>query len=134
MAYGRVILALLLSPLMTPLIFLVVVFSRRGVMSPLSLVLAVFALYAPFAYLATAVLGIPAFLMFRYLGWKNAFAFILGGMIIGFATALIVFQFFTDWSVLRGDYVWCAVAGGSSAFVFWVVLYGFKSNEPMRSF
>lgn len=132
MTYGRVILALLVSPLMTLLTFLVAVSSRRGVMPLSNLVPIVFVLYAPFAYLATAILGIPTFLVFRALGWKNPYAFILAGIIIGLATAFIVFQFFTAWSVLEGDYIWCAMAGGFSAFVFWGILYGFKSNEAMR--
>jgi hypothetical protein len=129
MSRQRLIPALLIAPLMTPLTFVVTVVSRRSVPPSSSIIPVVFALYTPFAYTATVIFGIPMLFLFRRLRWKNPFLFIVGGVLIGFVTALLVFSLLTSWTVLKGDYAWSAIAGAFSALVFWVILYGFKSDE-----
>jgi hypothetical protein len=116
---------------MTPLTFVVTVVSRRSVPSSSSIIPVVFALYTPFAYAATLIFGIPMLFLFRSLHWKNPFLFIGAGVLIGFVTALLVLGLLTSWTVLKGDYAWSAIAGAFSALVFWVILYGFESNEGL---
>jgi hypothetical protein len=132
MNFGRLILAFLVSPLMTPLTFLVTVAYRGDVSAHPQAILVIFTIHTPIAYLVAAVLGIPAFLLFRRWGWNHALFYVLGGAIIGLITALVIFGLLTGWSVLPGDYGWCSVAGGLSALVFWTILFGIKAGETAR--
>ena len=132
MSYGRLVLAFLVSPLMTPLTFIVTVAYRGDISSRPEVIPVVFALYTPFAYLVAAALGIPAFLLFRRLGLNHLLFYVLGGAAIGLITALVILGLLTSWSVLLGDYVWCSVAGALSASMFWMILFGLKSSEATR--
>ena len=114
MSVRRVIVAFLVAPLTTPLALTVFNYARGYA----SLVLG----YATFAYLAAIVLGVPAFLVYRALKWTNIFLFVLGGALIGIIVSLPIY-----WDE-RGEYLWCGVAGATSAFVFYVILYGFTVN------
>ena len=129
MSRVRLILALLVAPLMTPLTFVVAMVSRRSVPPSSSIIPEVFALYTLFAYAATLIFGIPLLFLFQRLRWKNPFYFIVGGALIGLVTSLVIIGLLISWTVSKGDYGWSAVAGAFSALVFWVILYGFKYDE-----
>ena len=132
MRYRRIILALLVSPLMTPLTFLLAFIFRSSPPPSASGVPVIFALYTPFAYAATAVLGIPMFFVFRALKWTNVLAYILGGAVIGLVTASVIFGLLISWTVGSSIFVWCVVAGAWSASVFWLVVHGFQSESGAK--
>jgi hypothetical protein len=69
-------------------------------------------------------LGIPAFVLYRFLGLKNIVGYLLGGAAVGLVTAFLIFRFIVNWSVASGDYGWCALAGAISALMFWLIVYG----------
>jgi hypothetical protein len=123
----NILLAFLVSPLLTPATFYFTAAftadSRSGINDPVSLFPMVFGLYTPFAYLATLIIGLPAFLIYRKLGWERLVCYSTGGAAMGLLTALLLFNFAISWSVNSVDYVWCALAGAVSATFFWVALY-----------
>jgi hypothetical protein len=128
----RIILAFLVSPLIAPLTFLFAFIFRSSPPPSASGLPVIFALYAPFAYAATAVLGIPMFFVFRALRWTNVLAYILGGALMGLVTSSVVFGLLINWTVGVGVFVWCAVAGAWSASVFWLVVYGFQGESGAK--
>jgi hypothetical protein len=121
--FKNILLAFFVSPLLTPATFFFAAASRSGIDDPVSLFPVVFALYVPFAYLATLIIGLPAFLIYRRLGWERLICYSTGGAALGLLTALLLFNFAISWSVNSVDYVWSALAGAVSATFFWVTLY-----------
>jgi hypothetical protein len=123
----RLLLAFLLAPLAAPLSYivgtLVVGVAREGHVSALSaldLLIGVFTLGAPCAYVAALVVGAPAYLVLRRLGLLSRWTAWLGGAAIGAAGALALAPY------LRGDlfsirFPWwvAALLGLVSAEVFW---------------
>jgi hypothetical protein len=122
MSRQRIIAAFILAPLMTPLTFVVTVFFRSSPVASPSGIPVIFLLYAPFAYLAAAIFGIPLFFLFRLLGLKSVAAYLVGGTTIGLVTALVVTKLLVSWSVASGDFVWCGIGGAGSALVFWSIV------------
>ena len=124
MSRQRIIAAFLLAPLMAPLTFVVTVFFRGSPVASPSGIPVIFLLYAPFAYLAAAIFGLPLFFLFRLLSWNNVAAYLVGGTTIGLVVAQIVTKLLVSWEVASGDYAWCAIAGAGSALVFWSIVRG----------
>jgi hypothetical protein len=87
----RIVAAFLIAPLATPLTFIVFGLIRTGGINSESYGVVIFV--GMYAYLAVIVLGIPAFLIFRAMHWKNPILFGIGGILIGFAVSL----FFQGW-------------------------------------
>jgi hypothetical protein len=125
----RIIAAFILAPLMTPLTFIIAAFLRGNPLSSAHDLGVIFVIYTPFAYLAVLVFGIPAFFLFRFLGFNGVIVHLLAGAAIGLVVSLFIFQVVVSWSVARGDYAWCAVAGGISALMFWLIAHGFVNTE-----
>ncbi len=126
MGNRRIVVAFLVAPLVTPLVL--EFFARRdGTSMPFAVVVV--------AYLATVIFGIPAFLMYRALKWTNVALFILGGALIGFIVTLFVFESYTVEYFLQflDVRVWCVVAGGLSALVFRIILFGLSFNASPQS-
>lgn len=113
----RLLLAFLVAPLLTPLVFIVTVFSRNGPATSLKEIAVIFLLYAPFAYLAETLFGVPVFLLYRFLNWKSFVAYGMAGAMIGLIAMLVVSRRFVVWRA-SGDFVWCVVAGVVSALAF----------------
>jgi hypothetical protein len=133
MRVGRIILAFLVAPLVTPVVFIVEASLSRSL--PLSeQILSYFLLYGLFAYLATAALGIPGYFLFRALKWSNVLFFLFGGAVIAFIFSFFVFEGYPAnifWLRLR-DRLWCVLAGALSAFVFRMILFNLKFNGRKR--
>src|SRR3982750_2324390 len=91
MRHGRIILAFLIAPLMTPVVFIVAALVQGNFHMP-EQILSYSQLYGLFAYLATAIFGIPAFFIYRALKWSNVFLFIMGGAVIGFIVSLFILE------------------------------------------
>ena len=113
MKLGKLILAFLIAPLVTPL----VIMSTSLLLEPpfpLEEVGSWFIAVAVFAYLATAVFGIPAFLIYRWLKWTHPLLYVLGGGVIGAAVSIILNR-----SAVSIIFV---VAGALSGLVFRVLI------------
>ena len=125
----RLLVAFLIAPLAAPVAFIVVALGvqalRSGIPSTRSvadLAMAVFALGAPLAYLATLVVGAPMYFILRALGLLHRWTVWLGAASIGAVVAIALAPH------LRGDFFsvrfpWWAgtLLGIVSAEVFWRV-------------
>jgi hypothetical protein len=124
----RLLLAFLVGPLAAPVAYVVgtlaVEFVARGgsmkALSTLDLVIGVFTLGAPCAYVATLVAGVPTYFVLRRIGLLTRWTIWLAGSAIGAAGALLLAPY------LRGDlfsirFPWwvAALLGLVSAEVFW---------------
>jgi hypothetical protein len=118
----RLILAFLIAPLMTPLVFIVTVFSRNAPAASLKGICLIFLLYTPFAYLAEGLIGIPAFLLFRFFNWNGFVVYCCGGALIALLAMFLISKLFITWSVPGGDFAWCMVAGAISALAFRLIV------------
>jgi hypothetical protein len=125
---SRLLLAFLIAPLGAPVAFVVGTFVvelfRRGTpmsaFAVLDLVIGVFTLGAPCAYVAAIVVGAPTYFVLRRLGLLNRWTVWLGGAAIGAAGAAVLAPY------LRGDlfsiiFPWwvAALLGLVSAELFW---------------
>ena len=124
----RLLLAFLVAPLAAPVAYvlgtLMVELFRRGkapsALSILDLLIGVFTLGAPCAYVAALVAGVPIYFVLRRLGLLSRVTVWLGGAAIGAAGALALAPY------LRGElfsirFPWwvAALLGLASAEVFW---------------
>ena len=124
----RLLLAFLVAPLAAPVAYvlgtLMVELFRRGkapsALSILDLLIGVFTLGAPCAYVAALVAGAPIYFVLRRLGLLSRMTVWLGGAAIGAAGALALAPY------LRGElfsirFPWwvAALLGLTSAEVFW---------------
>ena len=124
----RLLLAFLVAPLAAPVAYvlgtLAVELFRRGktpsALSILDLLIGVFTLGAPCAYVAALVAGAPIYFVLRRLGLLSRTTVWLGGAAIGAAGALALAPY------LRGElfsirFPWwvAALLGLASAEVFW---------------
>ncbi len=119
----RLIVAFLLSPLMTSLVFVVAVAFRVGLAAAIGSIPVILLIHTPFAYLAMAVFGLPAFFIFRALGWSRFPVYIFAGAVFGFLACWLIAEFIIDWAIDPTDYIWSAIAGASSGLVFSLILF-----------
>ena len=115
MSRARIITAFLVAPLTTPVVLLGAD-HLKGTPFNLETDLGLFVFVAGFAYMATALFGIPAFFIFRIKHWTNILLYVLVGGLVGLIVSVILDASFDVVNVrFRLLYV---VAGGSSALVF----------------
>ena len=86
----------------------------------------------PFAYLVEAVLGVPAWLLFKTYGFRSTGAFIGGGGIIGLLVYVGLVSFAGNWhrqslvelfNPARQPYLWLCLLGAiAAALVFQAVV------------
>ena len=133
MKLGRIIVAFLVAPLMTPIVFIIAALVN-GVFDMPEQIPGYFLLYGSFAYLAATIFGIPAYFLYRALDWTNILLFIVGGAIIGFMFSFFIIEGYPAYIFwLRlGDRLWCVLAGGLSALVFRMILSGLNFGERKR--
>lgn len=124
----RLVLAFLVAPLAAPVAYVlgtlaIELFARGATVKTLTvldLVIGVFTLGAPCAYVAALVLGLPTYFLLRRAGLLSRWTTWLAGAAIGAAGALALAPY------LRGDlfsirFPWwvAALLGLASAEVFW---------------
>src|SRR5215475_9974391 len=97
--FKNIPLAFLVSPLLTPATFIFTATLRSGINDPVSVFPKVFMLYGPFAYLTALIIGLPAFLIYRRLGWERLIYYSAGGAAIGLLTAFLIINFTISRSV-----------------------------------
>jgi hypothetical protein len=111
MSQSRIIVAYLIAPLISPLVFIAAYLSH-GMLFNLGELPFYFLIVGGFAYGATALFGIPAFLLFRAKRWTNVLLYMLVGGFIGLLVSVIMNSpvYFSGLSfAYRG---WHGVAGG----------------------
>jgi hypothetical protein len=120
MSTARTITAFLVAPLMTPIVLLGAD-QLHGAPFNLSEQVGAFVFVSGFAYAATALFGIPSFLLFRANRWNNVLLYILFGGIIGLLVSIILnYPVFFDGLSLEYPGLH-AGAGALSALVFRVL-------------
>jgi hypothetical protein len=79
------------------------------------------------------VIGLPAYLLYRRLGWRSWLAFALGGSAIGIAIAVLLIVLGTAMYLSSGPVLLavCCVSGMLSALAFRAVAFG-SSGERSR--
>jgi len=137
MSWLRTIAAFIAAPLVTPIVIGFFLFG--GIPPSTRQMLGTFYLFAPFAYMAAIVLGIPVFALFRWLNWTNVLLFFAFGTLIGLGVSMVIMRhnpieyMFTRHA---SDLAVCALAGGLSATAFRFIVLGFGRGSycaPIRS-
>lgn len=100
----------LLAFLLAPLVSAVTLASLQG-----ELVMTLF--FAPIAYMF-ALPGIPAYFLFRWLGWLRPWQVIAGGAVLGMLVSLSI-RSGVDWS----DMQVLGCAGAFTGGVFWIIVF-----------
>lgn len=130
----RIIAALLIVPLVPALLFGITMgiwglVSSFGIDSPVAYLasIPIWSMYAlPVSYAAALVVGAPAFLLLRHLGWLTLKGIMSGASIIGLAIGVAVAILFDQKDVSFVGVVLAFVAFGAmtgSAF-WWMVYHG----------
>lgn len=126
----RLLAAFLIAPLAAPVAYVVGTLAvealRRGSAlsgrAALDLVIGVFTLGAPSAYVAALVAGVPTYFVLRRLGMLTRWTVRLGGAAIGAAGALVLAPYLHgDLFSIRFPWWTAALLGIVSAEVFWRV-------------
>jgi len=119
----RVTTAFLISPVATPMVFMLDA-ALRGRFSfedvPYYLVLHGF-----FAYLAALLFGLPTYLIYRALRWTSPLLFVLCGALIGLLVSFLfipTFDHVFPFQYTPNDRMWFVFAGVSSALLFRLLL------------
>jgi len=123
---GQIVAAFLISPLIVPLVFSLAVFMidayNLGTFSPQEPLYGIldFSIFGlPYAYLAELLLGVPAWLVFRYFRIRSFPAFAAGGAFLGLLFYLI-------WEGWPGDLSFaaiCVTAASVSAILFRAIAF-----------
>jgi hypothetical protein len=87
--------------------------------------LGLFVFLAIFAYMATALFGVPAFYLFRIRRWTNILVYVLAGLLVGLIVSVMLNAWLSSFDSLDlGLHLSRMVAGGSSALMFRMVSGG----------
>jgi hypothetical protein len=123
----RVVLAFLLCPIAPCLIATLQVDGARW-----------FLFFAPFVYLLTWAISVPAYLLFRGLNWLKFWQVLLGGVVL--SSGLPLASLLIGGGPTLQNTLLLALYGAAASSVFWVIAFGgrrsnnsFKPN-PLRSF
>jgi hypothetical protein len=120
---ARVTTAFLLSPLATPLVFMLDS-TLRGRLSFEEIPL-YFVLHGFFAYLAVLLFGLPAFFIYHALRWTSSLIFLLCGGLVGFVISLLfipTIDHASPFIFTLNDRMWFVFAGALSALLFRLLL------------
>jgi hypothetical protein len=131
MGFLRTVLALLVTPLISPLAGLLVYAFHSGDLPPAFAVRSSFRYYGILAYVVMLIFGLPAFLLLRHSRFGGKLPATVFGGLIAFATSFTVFElvplFFTANNV-EGYITWSAT-GAVSGLLFWLIAVGRKVND-----
>ena len=125
----RLIVAVLVAPLITSALFAVALPYRTVSVTNVAIV---FLLYAAFAYVGEAILGFPAFLVFRFFRWQGFIAHGLGGTVIGFVAISLIAVVYSPFSkVTLGEFLFCVAAGAVTGLAFrFIAGRNFQNRKP----
>lgn len=122
----RIFWAFFLAPLTTPIVFVVLTAFRLGSLEPITILPWAMMVYAPFAYAAAGILGLPAYwILRRYAEFTLSVGIVIGG-VIGLLTAVFV-GIFVSPHMDAFAFLSCTVAGSAAAVVFWWII---RFDEP----
>jgi hypothetical protein len=126
MSIKRILLAFVLAPLATPLVFVVawIVFGTL----PFDELQPLIILISMFAYPAALLFGVPVVLVTRRLRYSSKVVFIATGAAVGLLLAAITdlgFRWFEGFPF----YLLCFIAGSLSGLAFAIIVFG-KSLMP----
>jgi hypothetical protein len=131
MSRHRTALAFLFVPLISPVIGLVAYGVHTGAFPSFAVVRRLFLFFGVFAYILTAVFGLPAFLLLRgtFLGGKPL-ALVWGGL-IGFITSLILLAIAPGFFISNPieGYITYSLTGALSGLLFWMIATGGKAIQ-----
>ena len=128
----RVVAALLIVPLVPALLFGITMaiwglVSPFGIDSPVAHLasIPIWSIYAlPVSYAAALVVGVPAFFLFRHLGWLTLKGIMSGASIIGLAIGVAVAMLFDQRDVSLVGVVLAFIAfGATTGSAFWWMVY-----------
>jgi len=129
MSRHRTALALIVVPLISPIMGLVAYGIHTSALPSLTVVRRLFLFFGLLAYALTAVFGLPAFLMLRgtFLGGKLP-ALIWGGW-IGFVTSFVLFAIAPGFFISNPmeGYITYSLTGALSGLLFWLIATGGKA-------
>jgi hypothetical protein len=128
----RLIAAFLAAPLITSAVFGAALFSST---KSLKGVVIIFLLYAAVAFIAEAILGLPAYFIYRRFHWEGFIAYGLGGTVIGLISILFVAIIYSPFTrVTLGEFALCVLAGAIAGLSFRFVAGGkFKDRRQVIS-
>ena len=121
----RLLLAFVLAPLTLPLMWTVMFLLWDVSLGEIQMGVAL--VFMPAAYVAAAVFGVPILLLYRALAWQNVFVYILGGVVMGFATGIGLGFLYRDMD--STILALCSTAGASSGLICWLILHGFNAGR-----
>jgi hypothetical protein len=129
-------IALAAAPLVTPIVIWVkvvvseIVSGSFTVVGALEWAYGIALIYTPFAYLITALLGVPLLVLFRKLHFEGWYSYALGGAALGFLSRFVLAPFmFTDWSNVAEDLL-LMLCGLCSSLTFWLLVYWRRTKSP----
>lgn len=112
----RLIAAFLAAPLITSVVFAAGLFSS---LTSLKSVVIIFLLYAAVAFVVEAILGLPAYLIFRRFHWQGFIAYGLGGTAISLISILFVAIIYSPFTrVTLNEFALCIFAGAIAGLSF----------------
>jgi hypothetical protein len=114
----RVALAFVIAPLAAPIIGIL---ETRNSLT--------FMFISGFSYPLSLLLGIPAYLLFRYLGWLQLWSVLLASAILGGTVALTLFGGVYD----LGRTALFSAFGAVNGLVFWLIAFAsLRSNQRLE--
>ena len=117
----RVALAFAIAPIAAPLI---------GTLETRDPVTFLFA--SAFAYPLSLLMGIPAYLLFRRLGWLQIWSVLFASAFLGGTVAILLFGVHGGIVALKRSLLFCAY-GAATGLLFWVIAFaGLRSNNRWR--
>ena len=123
----RLIAAFLAAPLITSAVFAAALSSSTTSLKSLVIILL---LYAAVAFIAEAVLGLPAYFIYRRFHWQGFIAYGLGGTVIGLISILFVAIIYSPFTrVTLGEFALCILAGAIAGLSFRFVAGGEFKNR-----
>ena len=119
----KVVLAFLITPLISLLAASVSYGFHTGTFPPIRAIRSIVIFYGIPAYIVTALFGVPAFLLLRSLHVGGKLPASVCGGIIGFTTGFVLFSLVPGFFI-RDDvegYITWSLTGAVSGLVFWVI-------------
>jgi hypothetical protein len=127
----RLLLALLIAPLVVPFAGCVLYAAHTGKVTPFYAALFIFKYTAYYAYAATFIIGLPAFLILNYVRLNGKLASILVGAILSFSISFVLFSLVPGFFTARNTegYIVNTLTGAAGGLLFWMIARGGISSD-----